>query len=90
MAPMIEEVEFKTLDQLTLRGDLYAARARGPAVIITPGVSRNSIIAFNNINARTYDRRARLIDPNNCSSIASKKCLYRMLRQVCKKQILLH
>lgn len=30
-----EEVEFPTLDGLTLRGLLYPARERGPAVIMT-------------------------------------------------------
>jgi len=37
-----QEVEFKTIDGLTLRGDLYPAPAsstKGPAVVITPGVS---------------------------------------------------
>ncbi|RCI09260.1 hypothetical protein L249_1575 [Ophiocordyceps polyrhachis-furcata BCC 54312] len=36
------EAEFKTLDGLTLRGDLYPAQssvARGPAVVITPGIN---------------------------------------------------
>ncbi|KAL2000897.1 hypothetical protein VTN02DRAFT_2485 [Thermoascus thermophilus] len=32
-----QDVEFKTLDGLTLRGALYPARERGPAVIMTPG-----------------------------------------------------
>lgn len=36
-----EEVEFKTLDGLTLRGWLYPASKRGPGVIITPGVSQS-------------------------------------------------
>ncbi|KAK0639937.1 Alpha/Beta hydrolase protein [Cercophora newfieldiana] len=33
------EVEFKTVDSLTLRGKVYAAAERGPAVIITPGLN---------------------------------------------------
>lgn len=37
--PRHEDVEFKTLDGLTLRGWLYPADVRGPAVILTPGVS---------------------------------------------------
>ncbi|KAI4623421.1 hypothetical protein J4E80_003231 [Alternaria sp. BMP 0032] len=40
MAIDIQEVEFKTIDGLTLRGDLYNAAVssgKGPAVIITPG-----------------------------------------------------
>ena len=39
MAPHHEEVSFQTLDGLTIRGWLYPAKARGPAIIITPGVS---------------------------------------------------
>ena len=34
-----EDVEFQTLDGLTIRGWLYPAASRGPAIIITPGVS---------------------------------------------------
>ena len=34
-----EHVEFKTVDGLTLRGNLYPARDRGPAIILNPGVS---------------------------------------------------
>ncbi|KIA75679.1 hypothetical protein HK57_00540 [Aspergillus ustus] len=37
-----EEVEFKTLDQLTLRGRLYPASQRGPAIIMNPGVGEPS------------------------------------------------
>jgi hypothetical protein len=33
-----EDVEFKTLDGLTLRGWLYPAAQRGPAMIMSPGV----------------------------------------------------
>lgn len=33
------DVEFKTLDGLTLRGCLYPASGRGPAIVVTPGVS---------------------------------------------------
>ncbi|KAK7955015.1 hypothetical protein PG996_015820 [Apiospora saccharicola] len=32
-----EKVEFKTLDGLVLRGFLYCARAKGPAIVMTPG-----------------------------------------------------
>ncbi|KAI8632856.1 alpha/beta-hydrolase [Xylariaceae sp. FL1651] len=32
-----EDVEFKTVDGLTLRGCLYLAAQRGPAIILTPG-----------------------------------------------------
>lgn len=35
-----EDVEFKTIDGLTLRGWLYPAASKGPAVIMTPGVSK--------------------------------------------------
>ncbi|RDW79926.1 hypothetical protein BP6252_04564 [Coleophoma cylindrospora] len=31
------DVEFKTLDGLTLRGALYAANAKGPGIVMTPG-----------------------------------------------------
>lgn len=34
-----EDVEFRTLDGLTIRGWLYPAASRGPAIVITPGVS---------------------------------------------------
>ena len=40
MATHHQDVEFKTLDGLTIRGWLYPAKSRGPAIIITPGVSR--------------------------------------------------
>lgn len=33
-----EKVEFKTLDGITLRGNLYAAKTKGPAIILGPGV----------------------------------------------------
>jgi len=36
-----EHVEFKTVDGLTLRGNLYPARERGPAIILNPGVSQH-------------------------------------------------
>ncbi|KAE8145033.1 alpha/beta-hydrolase [Aspergillus avenaceus] len=35
--PTIENVEFPTVDGLTLRGRLYAASQRGPAIILNPG-----------------------------------------------------
>lgn len=34
-----EDIEFLTLDGLTLRGWLYPVNELGPAVILTPGVS---------------------------------------------------
>jgi hypothetical protein len=37
--PAHQEVEFKTLDRLTLKGRLYPASRRGPGIILTPGVS---------------------------------------------------
>jgi hypothetical protein len=40
-----EDVEFKTLDGLTLRGWLYPASKRGPGIIITPGVSQSQLQA---------------------------------------------
>lgn len=36
--PHHEDVEFKTMDGLTLRGWLYPAAQKGPAIIVTPGV----------------------------------------------------
>jgi hypothetical protein len=49
-----EDVEWKTLDGLTIRGWLYPASKRGPGIIITPGVGktlpaplRESILAIN-------------------------------------------
>jgi len=38
--PHHEDVEFKTIDGLTLRGWLYPAASKGPAVVMTPGVSQ--------------------------------------------------
>jgi hypothetical protein len=35
-----KDVEFKTLDDIILRGSLYPASRRGPAIILTPGVSQ--------------------------------------------------
>lgn len=35
-------IEFKTVDGHTLRGCLYSAAQRGPAIIMTPGVSLES------------------------------------------------
>ena len=34
-----QDIEFKTIDGLTIRGSLYPAANKGPAVIMTPGVS---------------------------------------------------
>lgn len=39
MAKDYEDVEFKTIDGLVLRGWLFPAAKRGPAVVMTPGVS---------------------------------------------------
>jgi hypothetical protein len=36
-----EDVEFKTVDGLTLRGWLFPADKKGPAIIMTPGVGNN-------------------------------------------------
>lgn len=33
------DVEFRTIDGLTLRGWLYQASDRGPGIVLTPGVS---------------------------------------------------
>lgn len=34
-----EDVEFKTLDGLVLRGTLYPSQTKGPGIVMTPGVS---------------------------------------------------
>jgi len=39
MAIYRKDVEFKTIDGLTLKGWLYPTSARGPAIVITPGVN---------------------------------------------------
>lgn len=39
-----QDVEFNTLDGLTLRGWLYPASARGPGVVITPGVGKSVVL----------------------------------------------
>lgn len=39
-----QNVQFKTLDGIYLRGRLYAAAQRGPAVILSPGVRSCSCI----------------------------------------------
>lgn len=36
---LYRDVEFKTIDGLTLRGSIYPAASKGPAVVMTPGVS---------------------------------------------------
>lgn len=38
-----EDIEFKTLDGITLRGWLYPAEKRGPAIILSAGVRDNAI-----------------------------------------------
>ena len=35
----IENVEFKTMDGVTLRGLVYPASKQGPGVVLSPGVS---------------------------------------------------
>lgn len=54
-----EDVEFQTLDGLMIRGWLYPAASRGPAIIITPGVSSTlslvrifAEIAFSRLSSR--------------------------------------
>lgn len=37
-----ENVRFKTIDGIYLRGRLYAAARRGPAIIMMPGVRESS------------------------------------------------
>lgn len=35
-----QDVEFKALDGTVLRGTLYPISGRGPAIVMTPGVSQ--------------------------------------------------
>lgn len=39
--PLREDIEFKTLDGITLRGWLYPAEKRGPGIILSAGVRDN-------------------------------------------------
>ncbi|RDL42231.1 Uncharacterized protein BP5553_02210 [Venustampulla echinocandica] len=64
--PIIQEVQFRTVDGLTLHGNLYPAEERGPAVVLTPGFAcvKEMFVpdvaeAFQaaNITALTYDPR---------------------------------
>ncbi|GKZ17712.1 hypothetical protein AbraIFM66951_009612 [Aspergillus brasiliensis] len=62
-----QRVEFKTLDGLTLRGDLYPAESRGPAIILTPGFHLVKEILVSDI-ALQYQRNgitALAYDPRN-------------------------
>jgi hypothetical protein len=43
--PGREDVEFRTLDGLTIRGWLYPATKRGAAIIATPGVGPSSLVS---------------------------------------------
>jgi hypothetical protein len=42
--PSREDIEFKTLSGVTLRGWLYPAANRGPAIILSAGVRENSCL----------------------------------------------
>ncbi|KAK6220536.1 hypothetical protein LQW54_001981 [Pestalotiopsis sp. IQ-011] len=42
-----EEVGFRTLDGLTLRGTIYPARSYGPGIVMTPGTSADFLSKFN-------------------------------------------
>lgn len=47
-----QDVEFKTVDGITLRGHLFSARNRGPGVVMSPGVSsRNAISAASQLDS---------------------------------------
>lgn len=39
--PSREDIEFKSLDGVTLRGWLYPAEKRGPGIILSAGVREN-------------------------------------------------
>ena len=41
-----QNVEFQTLDKITLRGDLYLPLARGPGIVMCPGVSTKTSSKF--------------------------------------------
>jgi hypothetical protein len=41
-------IKFKTIDGIDLRGRLYPAAQRGPAVILTPGVSNKHLATCDN------------------------------------------
>lgn len=43
-----QDVEFKTVDGITLRGHMFAAKDRGPGVVMSPGVSFTSNLRFDN------------------------------------------
>lgn len=58
-----EDAEFKTLDGLTIRGWLYPAKTRGPAIIITPGVSCVSIMQNHSILACRVGRGKEYLHP---------------------------
>ncbi|KAL2820179.1 alpha/beta-hydrolase [Aspergillus cavernicola] len=63
-----EEVEFQTLDQLTLKARLYPASERGPAIIMNPGYNCTKEISVP--SAATYFQRhgitTMIYDPRNC------------------------
>lgn len=47
---MIEDVEFQTMDGITLRGRVYHAQKQAPGIVMCPGVRLRSskIVAFEN------------------------------------------
>ncbi|KAF9894657.1 hypothetical protein FE257_006545 [Aspergillus nanangensis] len=63
-----EEVEFQTLDHLTLKARLYPAAKRGPAIIMNPGFNCTKEISAP--SAAAYFQQAGitafLFDPRNC------------------------
>ncbi|KAI1178392.1 DltD N-terminal domain protein [Nemania sp. FL0916] len=65
-----EDVEFKTLDGLTLRGHLYPASTRGPAVIMTPGFNTTRDVFLPNIAGSFQEAgiTALVYDPRTVSS----------------------
>jgi hypothetical protein len=40
-----EDVEFKTVDGVTLRGKVFPAKERGAGVVMSPGVSRHAVLS---------------------------------------------
>jgi hypothetical protein len=75
MTKSYEDVAFKTLDGIRLRGYLYAASRKGPAVILTPGVSAAQYPFILSASRIFFTRRPTetAIVANDYSSTASRK-----------------
>lgn len=49
MTKAYEDVEFKTIDGITLRGWWFSAAKKGPAVIMTPGVGFSTCMQLKSV-----------------------------------------